>query len=427
MKATLVSKENNEAKLTMEFTADELEQAVIDVYKKNKDQYPVDGFRKGKAPRGLIEKKYGEHIFLDDAVNALLNGEYPKALQELELDVIDQPRVELGDVKKGENFTAAVTVATYPEFEVKDYKGVEIEKQDGECTEEDVDNEMQKQRERNARMVDVDRPAKEGDMVLLDYTGYIDGKEFDGGKSENFPLKLGSGSFIPGFEDQLIGTKKGDRKDIVLSFPEDYHAEALAGQEATFKCVIHEVKEQELPDLDDEFAKDTSEFDTLEELRNNTKEQLTKSKKAQAENKMKDEALGKVYEANDIEIPEVMVQDEITNMMTEFDQQLQAQGMNFDKYLEYMGKKASDFRSESRDDAYRRVKTRMIVNAIADQEDIQATEEEIEKELELMAIQYSLDLEKVKELIGTQNIGYLERDIRMRKAVDLIYDNAVIN
>ncbi|MGI6722608.1 MAG: trigger factor [Anaerovoracaceae bacterium] len=427
MKATLISKENNEAKLTMDFTAEELEKATVAAYQAGKDKFEIDGFRKGKAPRSLIEKRFGENIFLDDAVNSMLNNEYPRALGELELNVIDQPRVEFSDVVKGKDFTATVTVAIYPEFEVKDYKGVEIDKIDGTCSDEDIDAELEKMRKRNARMVEVERPAKDGDMVLLDYTGYIDGEAFDGGKAENFPLKLGSGSFIPGFEDQLVGVKAGEDKDVVVSFPEDYHADALAGKEATFKCTVHEVKEEELPELDDEFAKDTSEFDTLEELKKDTGEKLSKTKAAQAETQMKDNALGKVYEANDIDIPEVMVQDEITNMMNEFDQQLRAQGMDINQYMDYMGKKVEDFRTETRDDAYRRVKTRMIVNAIADEEELTASEEEVEKELELMSIQYSIELDKVKELIGTQNLGIIERDIRMKKAVDLIYDNAVIN
>lgn len=427
MKATLISKENNEAKLTMDFTADELEKAIVKAYQAGKDKYEIDGFRKGKAPRSIIERHYGENIFVDDAVNNLLNQEYPKAVTELELVVIDSPRIEFTDIEKGSDFTATVTVAVYPEFEVKDYKGVEIEKIDGECTDEDVDKEMKELQKRNARMVEVgDRTAENGDMVLIDYTGYIDGEEFDGGKSENFPLKLGSGSFIPGFEDQLVGTKKGENKDVVVKFPEDYHAENLAGKEATFKCVVHEIKVEELPELDDEFAKDTSEFDTLEELKNNTKEQLVKSKAAQAENKMKDNALGKVYEANDIDVPDAMVNDEISNMMNEFDQQLRSQGMDLEKYMEYMGKKVTDFRDEMKDDAFKRVKTRMIVGAIADVEELTATEEDVDKEFELLAIQYSIDKDKVKELIGPENIGYIERDIKLKKAVDLIYDNAVI-
>jgi trigger factor len=426
MKATLISKENNEAKLTMDFTAEELEQAIAAAYRARKDQFTVNGFRKGKAPRSIIEKRYGENIFVDDAVQDLLNREYPKALEELELDVIDSPKVDFDHVAKGEDFTATVQVAVYPEFEVKDYKGVEIEKIDDTCTEEDVDKEMEKLRKRSARMVEVDRPAEKGDMVLLDYVGSIDGEEFDGGKSENFPLKLGSDSFIPGFEDQLIGVSRGEDKDVVVSFPEDYHAENLAGKEALFKCTVHEVKEEQLPDLDDEFAKDTSEFDTIEELRENTKDQLVKSKKSKAENEMKDKALGKVYETNDIDIPEVMVNDEITSMMNEFDQQLHQQGMSLDQYLEYNGKDRAAMREEIRDDAYRRVKTRMIVSAIVDAENVEATEEEIEKQMELLSIQYSIELDKVKELIGNQNLGYLERDIKMRKAVDLIYDNAVI-
>lgn len=426
MKTTFISKEKNDVKFTMEFSAEELEQAIVKAYQANKDQFEIDGFRKGKAPRSIIEKKYGENVFTEDAINTMFNEAYPAAISELELNVIDAPRVEFSKFEKGEAFSGTVTVAVVPEFDVKDYKGVEIEQIESSVTDEDLAKELENLRKRNARMVGVEGAAKDGDTVLIDYKGFVGDEQFEGGTAENFPLKLGSGSFIPGFEEQLIGATKDGDVDVVCTFPAEYHAEALAGKEAVFKCHIHEIKTEELPELDDEFAKDISEFDTLDDLKKDTMEKLTKAREAQVLNKMKDNALGKVYESNDIEIPDVMVEDEINNMMQEFDQQLKAQGMDLQKYFEYLGKDPSEFRGELKDDAFKRVKTRLIVGAIVDVEKIEASEEEIEKEIELMAIQYQLEAAKIKEMLGAENLGFLTKDITMKKAVDLIFDNAVI-
>ena len=254
MKATLISKENNEAKFTMDFTAEEFENAIIKVYKAQKDKFNIDGFRKGKAPRSIIEKKYGEGVFFEDAINDLFSMNYPAALEELSLDVIDSPRAEFSQIKKGEGFTVTITVACYPEIEVKDYKGVEIETISSEVTDEDIDNELKARAKRNARMVTVDRPAKEGDTVLIDYEGWVGDNQFEGGTAERQPLKLGSGTFIPGFEEQLVGVSTGEDKDVKVTFPEEYHAEDLAGKEAVFKCKVNEVKEEEIPVINDEFV-----------------------------------------------------------------------------------------------------------------------------------------------------------------------------
>ena len=426
MKATFISKEKNDVKFTIEFTSEEFEQAQIKAYQASKDKYQINGFRKGKAPRSIIEKHYGEGIFFEDAVNNLFADAYPKAVDELKLEVIDRPDAEFGKLEKGQGFTVTLTVPVYPEIEVKDYKGVEIERVSDEVTEEDVDKELENLQKRNSRMVVVDRPAKEGDTVLIDYEGWADDKQFDGGTAERQPLKLGSGTFIPGFEEQLVGTKSGDEKDVKVTFPEQYHSEELAGKEAVFKCKVHEVKEEELPELNDDFAKDVSECDTLEELRKETEENLKKAAVARAESQMKNSILEKVYNANDIDIPNVMVEDQITSEMNEFDQQLRMQGMNLEQYFEYLGRKPEEFREELRDEAYKKVKTRMFVSAVADAENIQASEEDINKQLELMAIQYKLDADKIREMLGVQNIGYLEKDVRIQKALDFMYDQAVI-
>ena len=426
METKLISKENGEAKLTLDFTAEELEGAVVKVYQRTKDKYPVDGFRKGKAPRSIIEKRYGENVFVEDAISDLFNAEYPKAVGELELAVIDSPRIEFSDIQKGEAFTATVTVAIYPEVEVKDYKGIEIERIESEVTDEDIDNELEMMQRRGARMVTVDRPAKEGDTVVIDYKGFVGEEQFEGGTAEAYSLKLGSGSFIPGFEDQLIGTKKDEEKDVVVTFPEEYHSDDLAGKEAVFKCKVHEVKEEEMPEIDDEFAKDTSEYDTLDELKESLRGDIAKRKESQAENQMKDKVIESLYDANDLDVPDVMVQDEVDAMIRESEQQLSMQGIQLEQYLQMLGKEMADFREDIKEEAYRRVKTRMLVSAVVEAEDIQATEEELNEQIELMAIQYQMEADKVREMLGPQNMVYLESDIKMRNAIQFMYDNAVI-
>lgn len=425
MKATLISKENNEAKFSIEFTAEEFEDAIIKVYKTQKDKFTIDGFRKGKAPRSIIEKKYGEGIFFEDAINNLFSLNYPLALDELDLDVIDSPRAEFSELKKGEGFTVTITVACYPEVEVKDYKGVEIEKVNTEVTDEDVDEEIKSMSRKNSRMVTVDRPVKDGDMVLIDYEGWIGDEQFEGGTAERQPLKLGSGTFIPGFEEQLIGVSTGENKDVKVTFPEEYHVSDLAGKEAVFKCKVHEIKEEELPEINDEFVKDISEFDTLDELKADVKERLEKEAEAKDENAMRNNAIEKVYEANDIDVPDVMVNSEIDAMMSEFDQQLRSQGLDLESYYKYLGTDSGSFRESMKDEALRKVKTRMIITAVAEQEGFEASDEDVDKEIENMAKQYSLEADKVREMLGSQNINMISGDIKLRKAIDFIYDNAV--
>ena len=427
MKATFISKENNIAKFSVEFTAEELTQAQNEVYKKNKHRFTVDGFRKGKAPRSIIEKFYGAGVFLDDAINELVTDGYTKGIAELELMVINQPVPEFVDeIEIGKGFTVNFDVEVYPEFKVEGYKGVEIERVSDEVTEEMLNMEMENLRKRNGRMVTVERPAENGDTVILNYAGFVGEEQFQGGTADNQSLKLGSGTFIPGFEEQLVGVAAGESKDVVVTFPEEYHAEDLAGKEATFKCTVHEVKVDELPELNDDFAKDISEFDTLEELKADTLENLKKTATAKAETKMKNNVIEAVYNANEIDIPDAMIEDEITAMMNEFDQQLRMQGMDLETYFQYMGAQKEEFRSELREEAYRKVKTRMIVSAIADVEEIQASEEDIENELEVMAIQYKMDKDQIREMLGVENMIFVANDIRMKKAVEMMYEAAVI-
>lgn len=426
MKATFISRDKNTVKFTMEFTAEEFEQAQIKVYQEAKNQFEIPGFRKGKAPRSIIEKHYGEGVFFEDAIDALFRQSYGNALADLDLEVIDSPAAEFSKIAKGEGFTVTITVECFPIVEVKDYKGVEVEKVVQEVKDEDVENELKAVQKRNARMILVERPAKEGDTVLFDYAGFVGDEQFEGGTAERQELVLGSGMFIPGFEEQLIGATPGEKVDVKVTFPEEYHAEDLAGKEAVFHCLVHEIKEEQLPELDDEFAKDVSEYDTLEELKNANRERLEAYAKSSAENQMKDAAIEKVVAANEVEVPRAMVEDEMDRMIGELNQQLRYQGITIDKYLEFTGKSMADFREEVRPEAEKAVKTRIILMGIVEAEKIEVSAEEMEKELELMAAQYQMTADKIKEMIGVENLTFLQKDLQVRKAIDLIYDNAKI-
>lgn len=426
MKSTFISKEKNEVKFTMEFTGEEFDNAVIKAYQGSKEKYAVDGFRKGKAPRKLIESKYGEDVFYEDAVNQMFSMAYPEAIKELDLKPIDRPKAEFGELKSGQPLLVTLELTVQPEFEVKDYKGVKIEKVEHTVSDEDVDKEIEALRKRNSRMVLVERPAQSGDTVLIDYSGFVGDHQFEGGTAERQPLELGSGSFIPGFEDQLIGANVGEERNVKVTFPEQYHSEELAGQEAIFKCKVHEIKETELPEVNDEFAKDVSEFDTLEELRKDTREKLEKSATSRNELETKNKVLEAVYEANEIDIPEVMIEDTVLDMMQEFDQQLRMQGMDLSKYLGYINKEPEQLKEEMRPDALKRTKTRMIVEAVANKENFEVTEEDLDQELQSMADQYKMEVDKLKEAMGPDNFAALKQDIKMRRAVEFMFENAII-
>ena len=426
MKATFISREKNDVKFTMEFTAEEFENAQIKVYQRVKDQFQIDGFRKGKAPRSIIEKHYGVGVFFEDAIDELFRENYGKTLNELGLEVIGSPAAEFSEIAKGQGFTATITVPCFPIVEVKDYKGVEIEKVEQEVKEEDVEAEIKALQRRNARIAIVERPAQEGDTVLFDYAGFVGEEQFEGGTAERQELKLGSGMFIPGFEEQLVGVAAGEDKDVEVTFPEEYHAPDLAGKAAVFHCHVHEVKEEQLPELDDEFAKDVSEFDTLDELKQSHKERLETYAQAASTSQMKDAALMKVVEANEVEVPAVMIEDEMDRMAGELDQQLRYQGLSLAQYMEFTGKSMDEFRTELRPDAERQVKTRIILMGIVEAEKIEVTEEELEEEIKVMAVQYQMTAEKVKELIGEDNLGFLKKDLQVKKAIEFIFDNAVV-
>lgn len=426
MKANLIAKEKGDAKITIAFTSEEFEQAQIDTYKKEKDKYEVDGFRKGKAPRSIIEKRYGETVFFDGAINSLFEDAYPKAIEELGLEVIDYPRIDMEKVEKGKPLTANVTVAIFPELDVKNYTDVKIENIEAKVSEEDVNSSIGEMQKRNARMIDVQREVKEGDHIILDYRGFVGDEQFPGGTAENHSLIIGSGSFIPGFEEQLVGAKKEEEVEVRVTFPEEYHSKELSGKDALFKCTVHEIKEEELPELDDEFAKDVSEFDTFEELKRDVEKKLLEAKEEMVKNQMKDKVIEKVYESNEFEAPNIMIEEEITSMMREMDMQLQQQGMQLGQYLQMMGKEVGDFRGELKEDAERRVKTRIILKGIADAEKLEISDEDIDGEVEKMAQMHKMEKEKLIEMMGKDNLKNLGKDLLMNKAINFMFEKAVI-
>lgn len=425
MKAEFKSKEKNIATFTMEFSSDEFDAALDEAFKVNRNRYPIDGFRKGKAPRKLIEAHYGAGVFFDDAVNALLSTNYGKTLDDLKIEAIAPPEIDLSDLDAGKAFTATIKVETYPEFEVKDYKGVKVKREEKKILKADVDKEMETLLKRNSRMEVVEGPAKNGDMVLMDFSGSVDGKKFDGGSAEHYPLKLGSNMFIPGFEEQLIGLSAGEEKDVEVTFPEDYGVEQLAGKPAVFSCKVHEVKREEMPTLDDEFAKDVSEFDTLAELKADTKKKLQEKAAEEADKKVKSDAMDEVMKNNDIDVPDIMVEDEIDMMIKEFDNNLKMQGMNLENYLKFVEGGMETFRSDISGDARNRVKNRMIIKKIAEQEDFAVTDAEIDEELESLGKQYNMELAKVKEVMGEQ-LDSVKENIKFKKAVNFVSDNAAV-
>mgnify|MGYP000934770557 FL=1 len=426
MKATLISKENNRAKFTMDFTAEEFEVAVVKAYQDSKDKFNIDGFRKGKAPRSIIEKHFGEGVFFEDAINNLFQTAYPEALNELDLEVIDSPQADFSEIGKGKPLTVTIDVAVYPVVEVKDYKGIEVEQVDPEVTDEDVDRDIEAMRKRNSRMVVADRPVENGDTVILDYAGFVGDEQFQGGTAENQELKIGSGMFIPGFEEQLIGVKAGESKDVVVTFPEEYQAKELAGKEAVFKCKVHEVKFEELPELDDEFAKDVSEFDTLAELRDDARARILESVKLQCENEAKDKVIAQVYENNKIEAPATMVADEMDRMIQELEQQMRYQGLNIQQYLQFTGSTLDDFRNEIKPEAEKRVATRIVLRSIGEVENVEVTDEDLDKELQRMSEAYNTDPENIKKMLGEENLAFFRKDIALTKVMDMLYNEAKI-
>ncbi|KRT94057.1 trigger factor [Bacillus glycinifermentans] len=415
--------EGNEGVLTVEVDADTFNKALDYAFKKVVKQVSIPGFRKGKVPRGLFEQRFGVEALYQDALDILLPVEYPKAVEEAGIEPVDRPEIDVEKIEKGENliFTAKVTVK--PEVKLGEYKGLGVEKDDTAVTDEDVQNELKSLQERQAELVvKEDGKVEEGDTVVLDFEGFVDGEAFEGGKAENYSLEVGSGSFIPGFEDQLVGLEAGAEKDVEVTFPEEYHAEELAGKPAVFKVKIHEIKAKELPELDDEFAKDVDEeVETLAELTEKTKKRLEEAKENEADAKLREELVLKASENAEIDIPQAMIDTELDRMMKEFEQRLQMQGMNLDLYFQFSGQDENALKEQMKEDAEKRVKSNLTLEAIAKAEDLQVSDEEVEEELSKMAEAYNMPVENIKQAIGSTD--GMKEDLKIRKAIDFLVEN----
>lgn len=425
MKSTLVSKEKNIANITIEYSSEEFDNAITEAYKRTKNQFSINGFRKGKAPRKIIESHYGKDIFYDEALNELLKNDYPKTITDLEIEPIDQPIVETPEIKQGEPVVITIKVELSPEIEIKDYEGIEIEKISGEVTEEDIKRELENVQKEQARLETItDRTSEKDDTVIIDFEGTVDGEKFDGGTGENFELKLGSGQFIPGFEDQLIGKNSGDEVKVEVRFPDEYGAKDLAGKDAVFMTKIHEIKKEVLPEIDDELASDVSDFETLEEYKKDISSKLQKQIDERNEIRMKDAMLETILEKNDFDIPNIMISDETDRIIREMEQQLGYQGLDLDTYIGYLGKSRNDLRSEAREDAKKRVGTRIIIQNIIRQENIEASQDDIDKEIEEFAKQYGQTVEQCKKMLGEGSEHYFKADAEVKKAINMMFDKA---
>ena len=426
MKATQISKENGIVKFNIEFSPEEWSDAVNKAYLDNRSKFSVDGFRKGKAPRKIIENYYGHDVFWDEALNNLLDKGYYDAIKEMDLEVVAQPSLEAPEIKKGEPVVISGSVQVFPEVEVKNYKGLEIEKFETVIGDAEVQAELERVQKSQARMEAVeDRKSENGDTVIIDFEGSVDGENFAGGTAENFELKLGSGQFIPGFEEQLEGKEAGEDVDVTVTFPEEYHAEELAGKEALFKCKIHEIKREILPEIDDELASDVSEFETLEEYKADLQKKLQENASARDESMMKDRALEALYNANEIEVPEVMIKNELDNMIYDMNQNLASQGLGLQQYMEWTGKTIDDVREETKPEAEKRVRTRVLLKNLIRQENMKAEAEEIESLMKEFGEQYGMTIDQVKEMAGTETENYFKEDAETKKAIDFLFENAV--
>ncbi|HBG7093464.1 TPA: trigger factor [Clostridioides difficile] len=427
MKAELIKKEGN--KVTLKITVDnnKFETAVNKAYNKSRNKYNIPGFRKGKAPRIVIETQYGKGIFYNDAIEILFPEVYPEAIKELDIDPIDNPDLDIEEISKDNGLVMVLNVEVKPEFELGNYKGIEIAKVENTVSDENVDAKLQEMVEKNARLVSVeDKALEDGDTAIIDFEGFENGVAFDGGKGENYNLVIGSNTFIPGFEEQLVGKKAGEEVEVNVTFPEEYHSQDLAGKPVVFNVKINDVKVKELSALDDEFAKDTSEFDSLDELKADVRAKLEEEAKNRADAETRNSVVEKVAENTEIEIPEVMIQHQIDNMLNELNYQLQYQGFGLQQLLEMTGRTMEELREERKEDAKKLVKSSLVLEAITKAEGIEATEEEFKAELEKMASAYNMEVEKIEASLRDADKEDIKGQIKIRKTIDLLVDNATI-
>lgn len=425
MKSSIENLENSVVKITVEADKEKFAEGLDYAYKQNKGKFNIKGFRKGKVPRKMVENYYGAEVFYEDAFNYVFSKTYPEVIKENNLDVVSRPEIEkVEQIEKGKNLIYTVLVTVKPEIELGEYKGIKYEEKGIRITQKQIDEELEKEQKKNARIVEVkNREVKEGDIVNIDFEGFVDGEAFEGGKAEGHELKIGSNTFIPGFEDQIIGHKKGDEFEVEVTFPEEYQAENLAGKDATFKVKLNSIKEEELPELNDDFAKNISEFDTLDELMEDTKEKIREKREANKRKEKEEEVLSKVVESSTFEIPEVMVDNQVEQMTKNLEHKLKHQGLDLETYLGYTGKTVDEFKESLREDAKKQVSISMVVEKIVEVEDIEATEDEIKEKMEEMAKNYKMNLEDLEKILRPADKENMALDIKYVKAVNFVLDN----
>ena len=417
--------EKNMAKLTIEAAAEELDKAIETAYQKQKGKISIPGFRKGKVPRQVIEKMYGKEVFYEDAANALIPEAYEKALEECEEDIVSSPQIEVTQIEAGKPFIFTAMVALKPEVKLGKYKGVKVDKADVEVTEEEINAAIDRERENNARNITVeDRPVKDGDMTMLDFEGFVDGVAFEGGKGENYPLTIGSGAFIPGFEEQLVGAEIGKEVEVNVTFPEDYQAENLKGKAAVFKCTVKEIKEKEFPEIDDEFASEVSEFDTLAEYKADVKKNLEERKAKEAKDAKEEAVIEAIIEASEMDIPEAMIETQQRQMVDEFAQRITMQGLSMEQYMQFTGSNYNQMIEQIKPQAEKRIKSRLVLEAVAAAEKIEVTDEDYENEIASMAEVYQMEPAKVKEMLGEREEKNIRQDLAVKKAAEFVVEQA---
>ena len=418
--------EKNMAKLTMEVPAEELEKAIQGAYLKQKNRINIPGFRRGKAPRAMIEKMYGAGIFYEDAANALIPEAYSKAVDECGETIVSRPSISIEQLEKGKPFIFTAEVALKPEVVLGDYKGLEVPKSDLEVTEEEIAGELKREQENNSRSIDVDdRAVMDGDKVTLDFEGSVDGEAFEGGKGTDYPLTIGSGAFIPGFEEQLVGAEIGQEKEVNVTFPENYQAKELAGKAAVFKCTVKKIEMKELPELNDDFAKDVSEFDTLEEYKADIRKNLEEKKADAAKRSREDAAVEKAIENASMEIPDAMLETQVDQMLDDFARRIQAQGLSMEQYMQFTGATQDAMREQMKPQALKRIQSRLVLEKIAEAENIQISDERLDEEIAKMAEMYKMEADKLKEMMGDYEKDQMKKDLAVQEAVTLISDAAV--
>lgn len=418
--------EHNMAKLTVEVSAEELEGALQKAYQKQKGKISVPGFRKGKVPRQMIEKMYGPEIFYDDAANALIPEAYSKAYDESGLDIVSQPKIDVVQIEKGKAFIFTAEVAVKPEVTLGQYKGLEVDKISNRVTAKEVDAKLEEEQQKNARTITVEgRPVQDKDEVILDFEGFVEGVAFEGGKGENYPLTIGSGAFIPGFEEQLIGAEPEKEVEVKVTFPEEYQAEELQGKDAVFKCTVHEIKAKELPELDDEFASEVSEFDTLDEYKADIKAKIKEQKTNEGKRAQEDQAVEAIIANSEMDIPEAMVDTQTRQMVDDFAQRLQQQGLSMEQYMQFTGMTAEKMLEEMRPQAEKRIKTRLVLEAVAKAENIEISDEKLDEEIAKMAEAYQMEADKLKEFMGDKEKDQMKQDMAVQEAITFVVENAV--